>query len=124
VPETVLDAASVVKAPVLAVVLPIAAGAARYVDRYDAKPEPDTVLDALRVVNAPVLAVVLPIGPGIVSMPLGSVVIGAGTAAPPLVLPSTVLFGMTGVTWALATPMQIPRMMMARMMRIRSRLGS
>lgn len=55
-----LEALSVVKAPVPAVVLPMAGGEARYV----LNPVPLTVLDALRVVNAPVPAVVLPMDGG------------------------------------------------------------
>jgi len=57
VPETVLDADSVVNAPAAAAVPPIAGGDAKYVE----KPVPLTVLDADNVVNAPVDAVVAPI---------------------------------------------------------------
>lgn len=62
VPPTVAlpVADSVVKAPVLGVVLPIGPGAANRL----VNPTPETVLVADSVVNAPVLAVVLPIGPG------------------------------------------------------------
>ena len=52
-----LDALSVVNAPVLGVVLPMPGGDARYV----LNPAPLTVLDALSVVNAPVDVVVAPI---------------------------------------------------------------
>jgi hypothetical protein len=57
VPETVLDADSVVNEPAAAAVPPIAGGLARYV----LNPVPETVLDADSVVNAPVDAVVAPI---------------------------------------------------------------
>jgi hypothetical protein len=58
VPETVLLALRVVKAPELAAVFPIEGGDARYVE----KPVPDTVLLADNVVNAPVDGLEPPIG--------------------------------------------------------------
>jgi hypothetical protein len=55
-----LDALNVVKAPVLADVLPIGPGDAKRL----VNPVPETVLEALRVVKAPVLAVVPPMPAG------------------------------------------------------------
>jgi hypothetical protein len=69
VPETVLDADSVVNEPAAAAVPPIAGGLARYV----LNPVPETVLDADSVVNAPAAAAVPPMAGGLAKYVLNPV---------------------------------------------------
>ena len=62
-PDTVLDALRVVKAPVLAVPVPNGGGVAK----SDEKPPPLTLLETDSVLKAPVFGAIAPIGGGDVS---------------------------------------------------------